>query len=88
MAEEPSVTPQSQPPIDTSGTGYPFDLYVYDENTRGYWTGGAPDVTTACILAGAWLTTAQQMYPQVGKGIGVIDPTDTVVAYIGWKPQQ
>ena len=62
------------------------NVYRYNNMVQGQWVGGAPDVPSACSLAAAWLTAAQQLYPTKNTGVGIVDATLALVAYIGWQP--
>lgn len=63
----------------------PYLIYHYQDGDRQQAVGFAADLNTAVNLAGAWLTAAQPMYPQVGGGVGVVaSATNALSGYVGW----
>ena len=63
---------------------HPFNVYTFKDNVQADHLGGAPDLVTAVILAGAHYGAKQAASPVVGFGVGVDQDEVGLVAYLGW----
>jgi hypothetical protein len=61
-----------------------YDIFLYDDGVQGRWLGGTYDATSASVLAAAFFTAFQQIYPTQEGGVGVVDRTGNVIAYLEW----